>query len=91
MKKFIPKFDNKAVVFVLKGDLAKKYTLRENEQLSQSLYENTITVSNRGESKEILLSRLLRYDDKCEIIHPKEYREEMKQILDNALKNYGVE
>ena len=89
-EKFIPKFNDKSVVFILKGDLAKKYTLRENEQLSQPLSENTITVSNRNENKEILFSRLLRYDDKCEIIHPKEYREEMKQILDEALKNYGV-
>ena len=26
----------------------------------------------------------------CEILHPKHYREEMKQLLNDMLKNYGV-
>ena len=47
-------------------------------------------MSNRGENKEILFSRLLRYDDKCEILNPIEYREEMKRILSDALGNYGA-
>ena len=47
-------------------------------------------VINRNENKELLLSRLLRYDDKCEIIQPKSYREEMKTIINDMLANYGV-
>lgn len=89
-EKFIPTFNEQSVVFVLKDALAKKYTLRENELLSNSSPYGTITVSNRGEAKELLLSRLLRYGDNCEIIYPKSYREEMKQILDDALSNYGA-
>lgn len=89
-EKFIPTFNEQSVVFVLKDALAKKYTLRENELLSNSSPFGTITVSNRGEAKELLLSRLLRYGDNCEIIYPKSYREEMKQILDDALNNYGA-
>lgn len=87
-QKFIQNFKDPSVIFVLKGDLAKRYTLRENEQLLEQKTD-TITISNRGENKDILFSRLLRYDDKCEIINPKIYRDEMIQILNETLQNYG--
>ena len=87
-QKFVQNFNDSSVIFVLTGELACRYSLRENEQLLDSS-EGYLKISNRGENKDILLSRLLRYDNKCEIISPKLYREEMKQILDDALKNYG--
>ena len=88
--KFIQNFTDQSVVFVLKGDLAKRYTLRENETLIKDSAPNTITVSNRGENKAVLFARLLRYDDKCEIMTPKAYREEMHKLISDALENYGV-
>ena len=88
-QKHIQNFKDTSVIFELKGELACRYTLRENEQLVAKSESGTITVSNRGENKDILLSRLLRYDDKCEILNPIEYREEMKHILSTALDNYG--
>lgn len=87
--KFIPKFSETTVLFKLKGNLAKRYTLRENERFEINNEPNSIIVANKGENKEILFSRLLRYDTCCEIISPKSYREEMKQILINMLANYG--
>lgn len=87
--KFIPKFSETTVLFKLKGNLAKRYTLRENERFEINNESNSIIVANKGENKEILFSRLLRYDTCCEIISPKSYREEMKQILINMLANYG--
>ncbi len=87
-EKFVYNYNEPAVVFVLKGNLAERYTLRENESIISS-EPGSITVSNKGDNKDILLARLLRYDDKCEILNPKPYRDEMIQILDNALKNYG--
>lgn len=78
-----------SVVYVLKGELACRYTIRDNEQLIFPTEPGTITISNRGENKDLLIARLLRYDDKCEILTPKSYRDEMKQILDSALANYG--
>ena len=48
-----------------------------------------IKVSNVGEEKSELLSRLLRYDKDCEIISPRNYREEMKLIINSMLENYG--
>ena len=89
MEKFIATFNEQVVVFELKGALALRYNLRENERLVKPYDGTSITVSNQSDSKDVLLSRLLRYDDKCEIIHPKSYREEMAQIIDGALSNYG--
>lgn len=87
--KFVRNYSEQVVIFELKSPLAERYSLRENESLVKPFDGKSITISNRGEGKEILLSRLLRYDDKCEILNPKMYREEMKKIIDSALKNYG--
>lgn len=87
--KYNRNFSDPSVVYKLRGDLACRYTLRENEQLLDKSASGEITISNRGETRDILLSRLLRYDDKCEIITPIEYREAMKSLLNEALSNYG--
>ncbi len=89
-QKHIKNFKDTSVIFELKGELACRYTLRENEQILAQSESGTMTISNKGENKDILLSRLLRYDDKCEILNPIEYREEMKRILSDALGNYGA-
>lgn len=88
-EKYVQNFNEQVVIFELKSPLAQRYNLRENERLLKNFDGHSITVSNHGEGKEILFSRLLRYDDKCEIINPKPYREEMKQIISSALENYG--
>lgn len=77
------------VIFTLKGDLSTRYTLREHEQLLTDNRPEYITVSNTGENKAALLSRLLRYDTSCEIENPVNYRDEMKAILNNMLSSYG--
>lgn len=86
--RFVPKFNEQVVNFKLTGALALRYNLRENETVLKEYDGESITVSNHGESKDILFSRLLRYDDKCEILNPKSYREEMAQIIDSMLSNY---
>lgn len=85
--------DNSAaqdVVFKLKGGLAERYTLKENEQIVKNELPESITVSTKGENKEALFARLLRYDSSCEILYPVHYREEMKNLLEEMLKNYGA-
>lgn len=77
------------VVFVLKGELAKRYEARENEVVTENP-NKTLRVVNSGENKDILLARLLRYDTCCEILSPESYRLEMKKILDDTLRNYGA-
>ena len=89
-EKYSHNFNSQAVIFRLSDGLAKRYSLKENEQLMSKNEDESIVISNRGENKEILFARLLRYDKYCEILSPKIYREEIKEILDSALKNYGV-
>ena len=81
--------ESRAVVFKLKGNLAKRYQMRENEK-EMNRDENSITISNTGESREILYSRLLRYDSLCEILEPSICREDMIKIINKTLSNYGV-
>ena len=89
-QRFVPPFETEqVVVFKLKGNLAKRYEARENEIVDTNL-DGTITITNKNENKEALFSRLLRYDDKCEILIPKNYREDMKDIINKMLNNYGV-
>lgn len=88
-QKFLQNFNDESVIFLIRDDLAARYDLRENEQYTKTDRIGWKAISNCGENKEVLLSRLLRYDDKCEIISPKTYRDEMKQILDSTLSNYG--
>ena len=78
------------VIFKLRGGLAKRYTPREHETVEICTESNTILITNKGENKEILFARLLRYDSCCEIISPKSYRNEMRDLLKNMLSNYGV-
>lgn len=88
-ERYIQNYNGQVVVFELKGALAQKYNLRENERLIKKFDGESITVSNHGENKDILLARLMRYDDKCEILNPKSYRDDMTRIIEEALKNYG--
>ena len=77
------------VTFILTGQLAQRYSLREHEIIIQNKLPEYIKVLNEGEEKDKLLSRLLRYDKCCEIVSPKNYRDEMKYIIDKMLENYG--
>ena len=88
-ERFIESFNDESVIFLIRDDLASRYDLRENEQYTKTDRTGWKAISNKGENKELLLSRLLRYDDKCEIVSPKSYRDEMKQILNDTLNNYG--
>lgn len=89
-EKFVKNHDEKSVLFILKGTLAQRYKLRENEHIVNPYDGESMTVSNKGENKHILFSRLLRYDKYCEVVTPKPYREEMCQLIDDMLSNYGV-
>ena len=83
-----PQEGDQVTVFKLKGGLAKRYEARENERVEVNP-DGTITVYNKNENEELLLSRLMRYDDKCEILNPKTYRADMKALITETLKNYG--
>ena len=88
-EKFFPRMSDVTVTYNMKRELAKRYVLRENEKILQKFENGDIVISNNGEVKDILFSRLFRYDDLCEILTPKNYREEFKTILESTLSNYG--
>ena len=89
-KKFVDPFDgNQVTIFKLTGGLAKRYAARENESVDIQP-DGSIIVINKNENKDMLLSRLLRYESSCELLKPKAYRDEFKQLIDDTLKNYGI-
>lgn len=75
------------VTFKLTGRLGKSYVLKSNEQILES-NKDYIIVSNTKEDKTILVRRLARYYDKCEILYPKSYREEMVSYLESIESVY---
>lgn len=91
-KKFGGQFEqNNSVIFKIKGKLMKRYTLKEDEQIMSHDLPDSFTISSyEHESRENLYSRLLRYDSLCEVVQPSSARNDMKQIIDKMLENYGV-
>lgn len=84
------KVNTRQVIFELRDELAKRYQLRENEQVLKYKSNGTMVVINKYEDKEKLFRRLMRYDYLCKIVKPKEYAEEFKTIVINTLSNYGI-
>lgn len=82
-----PKLYN-SIVFKLKSPLAERYRLRDWEVSGGKDSDGCLTVVNSGEDVEALCSRLLRYDDKCEILSPKKLRDDMAKLITSTLKNY---
>lgn len=78
------------VTFRLMKDLAKRYSTRPHERIINTEADGSIIISNRSEDKEQLMKRLMRYDEKCEIISPKILRDEFKTKIDKILENYNI-
>jgi predicted DNA-binding transcriptional regulator YafY len=77
------------VIFKLKGQLAKVYRPYENEKVSsESEKLNTLTVTSYSDDKDLLLKRLLKYGDSCEILYPKYFQKQMINTIETALQNY---
>jgi len=77
-----------SAIFELKGRLAKAYRLHESEKLLQMKSEENIVILNQKEDRTLLLKRLMRYGQNCEVISPKSLREEMRQMIQATLANY---
>ena len=88
-EKFYVSDKDKLVIFKLYGNLARNYKLKAGEQQTVTNYPEYVSITNYCDSKEVLISRLLRYDTKCEIQHPLVLREQMKATIDAILANYG--
>lgn len=79
-----------SVTYKLKDNLAKAYKLREGEKLLQINPDSSVIILNQQEDQNLLLKRLMRYGENCEVISPKKLREEMKQLIKATLKNYNA-
>lgn len=77
-----------SVTFKLKDRLAKAYRLHEGEKVMEITADGSIVVINQKEDRILLLKRLMRYGENCEVISPKNLREEMRQLIKKTLNNY---
>lgn len=83
-----PQNMSSSVTFKLKDRLAKNYRLHENEELIATNNDESIIILNRKEDRQLLLKRLMRYGENCELLSPKSLREEMKSLIKAALAMY---
>ncbi len=78
------------IVFELKAPLSKSYRIKSGEKIID-YGENSITVVNTSEDKDILLNRLLRYGQNCKVIQPQSFKKEFCTLLDIISSNIKVE
>lgn len=77
------------VIFKLKDRLAKVYELHENEKITETDTETySITITTYVDCKNMLMQRLLKYGDLCEVLYPKAFREKIANELSTAIRNY---
>lgn len=81
--------DEGSIVYKMTGVLAKNYTIRENERIVTNELPESLTVVNDNNNTPMLLSRLFKYGELCELRTPKNTRLLFKDMIDETLANYG--
>lgn len=76
-----------SVTFKLKNRLALSYKLKEGETIIER-GKDFIVVSNNLEDKDLIIRRLLRYYDSCEILYPKAIKEKLLSLIDEMEQLY---
>lgn len=79
---------NTTVVYKLKNRLAKTYKVKENEYTNGMDEEGNLIIVNKNEVAENLIKRLLRYSYDCEVVSPKNFREEMQRVINELISQY---
>lgn len=77
-----------SVTFKLKNRLAQAYRLKEGESVIE-YGRDYIIVSNNLEDKNLLIKRLIRYYDSCEILYPTAIKKQMLKLLDEMEQIYA--
>lgn len=77
-----------SVTFKLKDRLAFSYKLKEGETIIEQGMDYII-VSNNLEDKDLILNRLIRYYNNCEILYPKAMKEKMLNLIENMESIYA--
>lgn len=77
-----------SVTFILKDRLANAYKLKDNERLLSSNPDGSVVVINQKEDRALLLKRLMRYGENCEVLSPKDLRIDMAELIRATIENY---
>lgn len=77
-----------SVTFRLKNRLAKAYRLHDGEKLIKVEDDGSTVILNQQEDRTLLLKRLMRYGENCEVISPKTLRAEMSQMIAATISKY---
>lgn len=77
-----------SIVYKLKGRLANSYKLKDWEYSTGYDRDGNLIVVNSNEDADILMSRLMRYAENCEVLTPKFMRERMFANIDKILEHY---
>lgn len=78
--------NNNSTVFRLSGRLAPIYKLKEGEEVID-FAAGYKTISNKGEDKDTIIKRLLKYGENCQILEPEPVKEEFLILAESILKN----
>ncbi|MBO6087712.1 hypothetical protein J6P92_05120 [bacterium] len=76
------------ITFRIKNRLAKNYRMRDCEHLETIESNGNKIIVNQGEDLDILLKRLMKYGNECEVISPKFYKDEILNRINKTLSNY---
>lgn len=74
-----------AVTFKLKDRLAKAYKLKHEEKAIE-YGDDYVIISNEKEDRDLLVKRLLRYYENCEILYPKSCRQKLVELIEEMEK-----
>lgn len=77
-----------SITFLLKDRLARSYKLKDGEKIIDEKEDGSKVITNNQEPENILIKRLLRYEDLCELLSPVQTKIMMKKMLDNMIKLY---
>lgn len=77
-----------SVTFKLKNRLASAYKLKKDETVIEYGHDYKI-IANNHEDKDLLLKRLLRYYDSCEILYPRAMKEKMLNMIEEMENIYA--
>jgi len=80
--------ENNETIFELYAHLKNTYLLKDEERILD-IQANKLVIANSQKDKISLLKRLLRYDEFCKVVAPKQDIIKMKNIIDTSCKNLG--
>lgn len=82
------KEETTAVVYLLKGRLAKSYKLKDGEYSKGFDADGNQIIVNRNEDYDVLLGRLMKYGQNCSIAAPRFLQHRMIDLINKSLENY---